>query len=75
MNLGRMRAVVVSLLFLSGACYAEDGFAPGPDQVSPLLVGNALPELVLKTAEGSSFDLNVENARKPLVIVFYRGHW
>lgn len=63
------------LICLSQVAIAEEGFAPAPEQVSPLLVGQKLPELVLQTADGIPFDLNVENNQKPLVVVFYRGHW
>jgi len=63
------------LICLGNAANAEDNFAPAPEQVSPLLVGQKLPPLVLQTADGKTFDLNVENSQKPLVVVFYRGHW
>jgi cytochrome oxidase Cu insertion factor (SCO1/SenC/PrrC family) len=60
---------------LGGVTTAEEGFAPAPEQVTPLLVGQKLPTLVLQTADGKTFDLNAENSEKPLVVVFYRGHW
>ena len=63
------------IICLSQAAIAEEGFAPAPEQVSPLLVGQKLPQLVLQTDDGKPFDLTVENSQKPLVVVFYRGHW
>lgn len=67
--------MVLALVFLVGTATAEEGFAPAPEQVHPLLVGRELPTLALKTTDDMLFDLNAENAKKPLVVVFYRGHW
>jgi hypothetical protein len=67
--------VLLMAICLGGGAKAEEGFAPVPEQVSPLLVGQKLPILVLQDADGKNFDLNVENSQKPLVVVFYRGHW
>lgn len=66
---------VLCLLFCVGKAASEDGFAPAPDQVRPLLVGHKLPDLELLSEKGIPFDLALENKKKPLVVVFYRGHW
>lgn len=74
-----MRLVILSfvlcLVLCVGKAASEDGFAPAPDQVRPLLVGHKLPELELISEKGVPFDLAQENKQKPLVVVFYRGHW
>jgi peroxiredoxin len=44
-------------------------------EVSPLGIGEHLPTLSLKTAEGSPFDLNAAVAKQPTVLIFYRGGW
>jgi peroxiredoxin len=50
--------------------------APNSAQdVCPLLTGMAIPDLVLKSAEGSRFDLAKAVKQKPTVLVFYRGGW
>ncbi len=41
----------------------------------PLQVGDPVPALALRTADGSVFDLNAAIARKPAVLIFYRGGW
>jgi peroxiredoxin len=44
-------------------------------EVTPLAVGDSLPELTLKTAEGEAFDLNAAVAKKPTILILYRGGW
>src|SRR5271170_7712211 len=43
--------------------------------VNPLAAGDNLPAVVLKTASGQPFDLKAEVAKKPTVLIFYRGGW
>lgn len=71
----KMFGLLIALLLWANVTSAEEGFAPAPEDVGPLLIGQELPELILKTADGEVFDLNVANSKKPLVVVFYRGHW
>lgn len=49
--------------------------APSPEKVCPLLVGAAIPELTLKTADVSPFELSAAVKTEPAVLVFYRGGW
>ena len=67
--------VVLGLFLCLNPVSAEEGFAPAPDAVQPLLVGQQLAPLTLTDADGNPFDLNAQNKKKPLVVVFYRGHW
>lgn len=46
-----------------------------PQDVSPLLVGENIPMVMLPNAEGQSIDLNKLVAEKPTILVFYRGGW
>lgn len=43
--------------------------------LTPLEKGNRVPKLTLKTADGTAFDLLAAVARKPTVLLFYRGGW
>lgn len=43
--------------------------------VTPLEKGAAVPKLTLKTSDGKAFDLNAAIAKKPTVLIFYRGGW
>lgn len=67
--------VLVAVFLWVGATFAEEGFAPAPEGVRPLLIGQELPALTLTADNGDTFDLNAANSKKPLVVVFYRGHW
>ena len=42
------------------------------EEVCPILVGAAVPELTLRTVDGKSFDLNEAIGNKPTVLIFYR---
>lgn len=46
-----------------------------PEDISPLLIGETIPDVRLQTVEGSSVSLMAEVAKKPTVLVFYRGGW
>lgn len=43
--------------------------------VTPLLLGNALPDVGLRTLEGTPITLKDAVGGKPAVLVFYRGGW
>lgn len=63
----------------SGAPPAETDTPPNvPDKaedVRPVLVGQPLPTIVLRTPNAVSFDLNAAIAEKPAALIFYRGGW
>ena len=67
--------LLIALFLWANVTSAEEGFAPSPEDVRPLLIGQELHVLNLKPADGDVFDLNAVNSKKPLVVVFYRGHW
>jgi len=55
---------------------AETGSAPDKaEAVCPIKIGSEIPKLTLQTPEGKAFDLRAAVARKPTVLVFYRGGW
>lgn len=43
--------------------------------ICPILIGQALPKIVLKSIDNKSFDLNTSIAEKPTILIFYRGGW
>ncbi len=45
------------------------------DGIRPLLVGSAVPEVQLPTADGGVVDLAAEAKAKPTILIFYRGGW
>ncbi len=46
-----------------------------PQDVCPLLTGTCIPQVVLRTVEGNSFDLMAAVRAKPSILIFYRGGW
>jgi peroxiredoxin len=45
------------------------------EDISPLLIGESIPELNLLDATGKSVDLNKIVAASPSILIFYRGGW
>lgn len=64
-------------LTLSAAALAHsvDQPATSADEVTPALIGSKLPELVLKSSDGSAFDLLAAVEKKPTILILYRGGW
>lgn len=46
-----------------------------PEDISPLLSGENIPQVKLINDAGESFDLNAAVASKPTILIFYRGGW
>lgn len=46
-----------------------------PEDISPLLDGENIPQVKLINDAGQSFDLNAAVASKPTILIFYRGGW
>lgn len=46
-----------------------------PEDISPLLIGETIPDVSVLTMTGQSTSLRSEVAKKPTVLVFYRGGW
>ncbi|OIQ21837.1 MAG: hypothetical protein BM557_02700 [Flavobacterium sp. MedPE-SWcel] len=51
------------------------GVPVNPQDISPLLVGENMPQLQLTDANGKAFNLNANVAKKPTIVIFYRGGW
>ena len=79
MMLRRWLAGGIVLLLLSCAAENEevDGEAlpTSPEDICPILVGYRVPNVTLKTKDGSPVDLSALLAEKPAIMVFYRGGW
>jgi hypothetical protein len=43
--------------------------------INPLKVGDAVPAVVVQTADGQPLDLRAAVANKPAILLFYLGHW
>ena len=75
---------LTALIFASGcACFQPpldradcgDKVPDKAEDVCPVLVGQSLPKIVLRTSDNAPFDLNAATAEMPTVLIFYRGGW
>jgi peroxiredoxin len=46
-----------------------------PEDISPLLIGEKIPVIQTTDANGNNYDLNAAIAKKPTILIFYRGGW
>lgn len=69
----------VSLLILaisfSATALDRANIAESPEDVTPLLNGQNIPNVTLKTADGAPVSLMALAMQKPSIILFYRGGW
>lgn len=67
--------------FLAGAAlvYASPVLAADvpttAEEVRPLLVGSAVPEVELPATDGGVVDLAAAARAQPTILIFYRGGW
>ncbi len=45
------------------------------DDIHPLLIGAAIPQVVLESLDSNAFNLNQAVKEHPTVLIFYRGGW
>lgn len=65
-----MMTVSVSTLALDRTKVVDD-----PNNVSPLMIGQSAPDIILFSSDGTPFNLRQKIAQKPTVLLFYRGGW
>jgi cytochrome oxidase Cu insertion factor (SCO1/SenC/PrrC family) len=73
----RIVLMIIILLLSLGSQAAADStkVANAPDQICPILIGSSLPAITVQDLEGKSFDLNKAIAKKPTVLIYFRGGW
>lgn len=69
---------IIALLLLNCSIAQDsknhpDKVAVSAESICPLLVGQKIPRVQLKTHDDKTFDLNAAIAQKPAVLIFYRG--
>jgi peroxiredoxin len=71
-----MKKVVLSFALLITALFAHTQTIPAnPTDVSPLLIGEKIPDVTLTDTSGKPVSLINQVQQKPSVVVFYRGGW
>jgi peroxiredoxin len=69
----KQRICIVIALMLSTPCFAQ--IADSANAISPLLVGEKMPQMVLMSSEKKALDIGKIFAQKPTVLIVYRGGW
>lgn len=67
------KLILISLLFIG--CSNEISIPTLAEDISPILIGETLPNAYFQNAEGKSVQLKAVLEEKPTVLVFYRGGW
>lgn len=71
-----MKRLFIFTLMLTGLfAQAQAQLPENPQDIAPLLVGEAMPEMQLTGADGQSYATGQLLAQKPTVLIFYRGGW
>lgn len=60
-------------LLLASVARAE--LASSPEAIDPLLVGERIPDVTLRDAQGSRVSLGEKLEEKPTLLIVYRGGW
>ena len=67
---------LLSILLITGAFTLDRTNVPDkPEDISPLLIGENIPEVSLKNLDGKIVSLNKIVKEKPTILIFYRGGW
>jgi peroxiredoxin len=71
-----MKKLLVIFLFAGLATFAASAQLPEKaEDISPLLIGEKIPDVALKATNGSNQQLHNIFGQKPTVLLFYRGGW
>lgn len=74
MNIINASSLTLFLILLN-TFFINAQVAKNPEDVSPLLIGEKLPDKNLVNDLGETINLNAEIKKKKTVLVFYRGGW
>ncbi|WP_144214247.1 peroxiredoxin-like family protein [Flavobacterium anhuiense] len=69
------KILLIFLTALSSAVHAQSAVPKAATDIAPLLIGEKIPNAVLKTAENADFTIEELLKKKKTVLVFYRGGW
>ena len=69
-----MKKFLLIILIITG-CSNQQSIPLVAEDISPILIGETLPNAIFQNAEGKSVQLKAVLEEKPTVLVFYRGGW
>jgi hypothetical protein len=70
----------MAILLLAGAltaghAEAADGIPSSAEEIRPLLIGATVPDVALRTGQGTETTLYGALGEQPAVLIVYRGGW
>ncbi len=71
----RCSLALAAALALNGVLARAGDVASSAQEIRPLLIGAAVPDVTLRTTEGKVVALRDAVAKQPTVLIFYRGGW
>ena len=74
----RPRPLIAAGLLFAGASLMTaraDALPTSAADVHPLLIRGEVPEVSVRTTDGSDFDLAAAVKKMPSIVIFYRGGW
>ena len=75
MQISQMQFKVVFLFLFLGSTNVFGQLASKPEEISPLLIGEQIPELGLTNANGQKVNLKNLASTQPTILIFFRGGW
>jgi len=69
------KILLIFVAAITSAVHAQNEIAKSAIDIAPLLIGEKIPALTLKTAENKAVDLSELLRKKKTVLIFYRGNW
>lgn len=75
MTLRQLFLVLIAMSTFQAFALDRSKIADNAEDVTPLLNGQTVPNITLKTADGAPVSLRAAVMSKPSVILFYRGGW
>lgn len=70
-----MKKALLLVFTILGIFNYSQNIPENPEDISPYLIGEVLPDANLNDINGKSVTLNSILSKKPTVLVFYRGGW
>ena len=73
--------IVIGLfIFISNSAYSQHSermqvYPQRAEDISPLLIGERIPAMILTDAAGKSVQMEKLFSEKPTILIFYRGGW
>ncbi len=74
MNINKSFSIAIFFI-LASLLSAQSNIPENPEDISPLLIGEKLPDCNLINEEGEIINLTEQIKKKNTVLVFYRGGW